>query len=538
MKKIELLDCTLRDGAYVVEKKFGDAVIYNVVNGLTSAKIDFIEIGFLQDEGMGEGKTVYFNSKDAEKYIPKDKEGIIYTVLADYSRYSIDNLDEYTGKSFDAVRACFFKNERKEVLSFCEKIKEKGYKLFVQPVDVLGYSDIELLDLISDINKIEPYCFSVVDTFGSMYEEELERVFYLLHNNLISTSKMGFHSHNNLQMSSALSQAFIRIAMEKRDVVIDCTLSGMGRGAGNTPTELIVQFLISKFNKQYNLDAILDVIDSDINRIHSQAEWGYNISYFVAGSYSAHVNNISYLLKKNSIMSKDIRYILNCLSKEERKRYNYDLLDNMYLNYLNSYVDDNKAFEFLYSIFEDKDVLIIAPGNSVMMDKERIASYIAEKKTLVISINYLCKEFPVDYIYMNNQRRYSQWKKNNQNSDIKMIITSNLCNIVENNEIVISILRLIKCGWQHMDNSAILLLRLLNQLNVNSIGIAGLDGYNESYGKNYIDDTMEILNPYDDIYELNDEIDEMLQDFMNTKKEKVTVEIITNSRFSKTVNGK
>lgn len=73
--------------------------------------VDLIEIGFLQNEGFGEGKTVYKNSKDAEEYVPNDKKDTLFTVLADYSRYSIDNLDDYTGKSFDAVRACFFKKK-------------------------------------------------------------------------------------------------------------------------------------------------------------------------------------------------------------------------------------------------------------------------------------------------------------------------------------------------------------------------------------------------------------------------------------------
>lgn len=76
-----LLDCTLRDGAYLVDKKFGENNIYGIIEGLMKAKIDCIEIGFFQNEGFGEGKTVYRNSADAKKYIPKDKEGSILLSL-------------------------------------------------------------------------------------------------------------------------------------------------------------------------------------------------------------------------------------------------------------------------------------------------------------------------------------------------------------------------------------------------------------------------------------------------------------------------
>ena len=153
---------------------------------------------------------------------------------SDYSRYSVENLDECTGDSIDAVRECFFKAEREGAVEACRAIKAKGYRLFVQPVDILGYSDLELIELIQKINEVEPYCFSIVDTFGSMYLEDLRRVFELIHHNLTPSCRIGFHSHNNMQLSNALSQEFIRMSYGKREVVVDGTIAGMGRGAGNT----------------------------------------------------------------------------------------------------------------------------------------------------------------------------------------------------------------------------------------------------------------------------------------------------------------
>lgn len=165
MNHVQLLDCTLRDGAYLIDKKFGDNVIQGIIKGLMKSNVDVIEIGFFQDDGFGEGKTVFLNSSDAKRFIPEDKNGAMFTVLADCSRYSISNLDAYEGTSIDAVRECFFKHEREKALDNCKVIKEKGYKCFVQPVDILGYSDKEIIDLISQINEIEPYCLSIVDTF-------------------------------------------------------------------------------------------------------------------------------------------------------------------------------------------------------------------------------------------------------------------------------------------------------------------------------------------------------------------------------------
>ena len=52
MNHAKLLDCTLRDGAYLIDKKFGDNTIHGIINGLVKTGVDLIEIGFLQDDGF------------------------------------------------------------------------------------------------------------------------------------------------------------------------------------------------------------------------------------------------------------------------------------------------------------------------------------------------------------------------------------------------------------------------------------------------------------------------------------------------------
>lgn len=533
MNHAKLLDCTLRDGAYLIDKKFGDASINGIINGLLNTGIDLIEIGFLQNEGFGEGKTVFKNSKDAEKYVPENKNGTLFTVLADYSRYSVENLDEYTGKSFDAVRACFFKKERYDVIDFCKEIKRKGYKNFIQPVDILGYSDIELIEFIEMINTLEPYCLSIVDTFGSMYVEDLRRVYEIINHNLIPNCKIGFHSHNNMQMSSALSQEFLRMTFGKRNVVVDATISGMGRGAGNTPTELIVQYMVSKLGYNYDIDALLDVIDEYMDNIRSRCSWGYSTNYFIAGAYGAHVNNIAYLSKKNSIRYKDIRYILNKVGAIPRKRYDYDLLEKTYVDYLNSEIDDSKALEYLKNIFQNRNVVMIAPGRTAKTCCNDIKRYIEENNALVISVNFMYDSVKTDYMYFSNVKRYQYWSNVPETKSINKILTSNVTLNPRENEYVVSFTKLVKCGWEHMDNSAILLLRLLDGLNVKSIAIAGLDGfeYNLKNTDNYVSPEMELANINDASKLLNKEISEMLKDFMETKTGDENVIFITPSRF-------
>lgn len=535
MNHAMLLDCTLRDGAYLIDKNFGDNNIKGIVNGLVKSRIDCIEIGFFQNDGFGRGKTVYKNSADAKRFIPMKKNGCMFTVLADCSRYSIENLDECTGDSIDAVRECFFKQERLLAIENCKKIKEKGYKCFVQPVDILGYTDIELIELLNKINEIEPYCLSIVDTFGSMYQEDLHRVFEIINHNLISSCKVGFHSHNNMQMSNALSQEFVRMTYGKREIVVDGTLSGMGRGAGNTPTELIAQYMVSQLGYNYDMDAMLDIIDDYMDNIRTRCNWGYTTPYFVAGCYSAHVNNIAYLTKKNSIRSRDIRYILNKIGQIPRKRYDYDLLEKTYLEYLQSDIDDSRTLEKLAEELSGKNVLLLVPGSSAVVEQQKIQQYINNNNSIVIGINFVHDSISSNYTYMSNFRRYSYWQEDALYKSQKKIIASNIKAKADSSlEYIISFNKLIKCGWDHIDNSTLMVLRLLDSFDIKSIAIAGFDGYSytSDNSKNYATADLELANVREDPGLLNEEISSMLKDYQETRKNQIPILFVTESRFS------
>lgn len=532
MEHVNLLDCTLRDGAYLIDKKFGDNTIRGIIDGLVKANIEYIEVGFFQNEGFGEGKTVFGNSEDVKKFIPINKGNSQFTVLADYSRYSVERLDERRDDSIDAIRECFFKHERFEALKACKVIKERGYKLFIQPVDILGYTDLELIELLNLVNEVEPYCFSIVDTFGSMYQEDLHRLFELVNYNLIRTCKIGFHSHNNMQLSNALSQEFIRLSAGKREVVVDSTISGMGRGAGNTPTELIAQYMFSRLGYSYDIDAILDVIDTYMDNIRCRCNWGYSTPYFVAGCYSAHINNISYLSKKNSIRSKDIRYILNKIGLVDRKRYDYGLLEKTYIELVQSDIDDSKTLEELKECIGNRKVLVLVPGSSAIDKIELIQKSIHDNNPVIISVNFIHETIKADFVYINNIKRYRYWQNSDKFIEAQKILTSNIVqNASDDKEKIVSFIKLVKCGWEYLDNSTIMLLRLLDALQVNEIYIAGFDGYDVT-SENYVSNDLELSSARLDALKVNREIYDMLNDYRATRyNTESNIIFVTPSRF-------
>ena len=241
MAEIEILDCTLRDGAYVLNAEFGSKVIMGLVKKLQDAKIDIIECGWLKDFEHKIGTSYYHTPSDFERYMQVGKiHSCMYVAMIDYNRYDIRNLTPCDGKNIDAIRVVFPHGKLDEAVEVANRIRDKGYKVFFQAANTLSYSDYDLLVLADKMNDVMPEGLSIVDTFGAMYPADLLRISTLLNNNMNTRIKMGFHSHNNQQLSFALSMQFAHdmCINSNRNSIIDGSLCGMGRGAGNTNTEL------------------------------------------------------------------------------------------------------------------------------------------------------------------------------------------------------------------------------------------------------------------------------------------------------------
>ena len=535
-KKIALLDCTLRDGSYINDSKFGTPVIMGIIKKMQDARVEIIECGWLKDKAHEEGSAYYHVPADLEQYFLNRSSDQTYVVMIDWDRYNMDNLPVYDGKSIDAIRVVFPHGKHKEGIAVGEAIKKKGYQLYLQAANTLAYSNEDLKDLAAYINEAKPVALSVVDTFGAMLFEDVERIVKILDESLDPEIKLGFHSHNNQQLSFALSIYFINLLKNsKRSVIVDSSLCGMGRGAGNATTELMVSYLNRKEHGNYDLDSVMDAIDLYMTGLQEKYSWGYSTPYFIAGLYQCHVNNIAYLLNNHRTNAKDMRNIISSLSQAERRKYDYDLLESKYMENQGRIIDDEAAKEKLYNEWKDRPVLLVAPGKSINAEEEKIKQFIAEENPVVIGVNAINPRYTYDYVFFVNSARYdyaaSAYKK--QFLETKHIVLSNIKTTADENEIIFNFNRAIKRGWLHFDNAVICCLRLMNQLNIKNVAIAGFDGFKTKYNESYADESLPTLNPDNKWDELNEEIKDMFQGFVKSTQGKMNIEFVTESFFEK-----
>ena len=509
---VSLLDCTLRE-APVKNFFIGDRLIREFIHRCENVGLNIIECGFLKDVDYVPGSNCFRTVEQIRSYIPNKRPDITYVALMDYGRYNVNNLSQFDNTSIDGIRICFKYGEQKKAIEVGKKIKEKGYKVFIQHVDTMAYSDVEIIEFIDMVNELMPTGYSIVDTFGSMYEDDLDRLTMLADYHLDPSITLGFHAHNNLMIANSNAQSYILRYAGKRSIIVDASVLGCGRGAGNANTELIAEFLNKKYNKNYDLNELLDLVDSLMPHFQEQCSWGYSIPYFLSGIHGAHVYNANYLLKRHNISSKDLRSIIEKLGVREKKAYDYALLEKLYVEHFDHQIDDHIARAELFERINDRPVLLLAPGKTLKTEKDKIERFIKKEKPVIFGVNDKIVGYCLDYIFFSSVNRYIQYCYKRERSEEKVILTSNiLSDSVSDYEFAFNYKTLIKMGWANFDSSMILLLRLLLSMGCKKISLAGFDGFSGDRTDNYYDPALATNVRKDDLALLTKENQEMLTD--------------------------
>ena len=536
MKNVRVLDCTLRDGGRIIDCVFPDDEIRGIASRLSDANVDIIEVGFIRDSQTVtyRGNSTFFTDVDQIAPFIKKDEKTMYAAFIDFGMCDIDSLKTYSGASIDAIRFGFtktdYENNKEEVFRWANVIKNKGYKLFIQGVNSLNYSDLELLEVVRMVNDIHPYSFGIVDTYGAMYIDDVDRIYGLIDHNLLPDIFINFHSHNNYQLSFAFAQEVIKLSgTGSRKIIIDGTLGGMGKVAGNLNTELIVEYLVRKKHYNYDFESILDVLDDYIYKYSIKYKWGYSTAAMMAGVYKSHPNNVIYLTEKYRLDTKDIGKLLSMIEPDKRQRYDYDNIQKLYVEYISDKVDDFDCINELKKVIRDREILVMVPGNTLNEYRNSIKEYIHKQNPLVISVNFVVDDNS-SYSFFGNQKRYSMTKKQRENRNV--IVSSNVKS--DNpDDYIVNYHSLINRGYKYFENSTMMLFNLLKKLSPSKISIAGFDGFSKNSENNYFDSSFQNDRHAYQFESLNQEITEMFSDVRETMTPECEFTFITPSFFAK-----
>lgn len=323
---IKILDCTLRDGGYIINWEFGEKTILSILNNLADSGIDYIECGFLKETSFNPEKTFFSSISQLEKLILPNQN---YTLMVNFGEYSIQNFEQCKNKNIK-IRVAFKKHNQNNALEYISKLKKLDWDVIANPMSTNTYSKSELSILIEEINKINPFGLSIVDTLGNMYEKEVIEIFDFIHNLLNPEIALGFHSHNSMQLSFSNTKALLKMNA-KRDIIIDSCAYGMGRGAGNLCSELITKYLNDYYNCNYKILPILKTIDNDLKPFYNKKPWGYSTPYYITAIHGCHPNYAGYLVEQK-FSDEDIDKIIKQIPEDKKLIFDKSYIENKVTN--------------------------------------------------------------------------------------------------------------------------------------------------------------------------------------------------------------
>ena len=185
MRNIYLLDCTLRDGGYINDWRFGEKAIKEIGKKLAQTGFEIFEVGFIKGDTYDPNRAVFPDVQSISQMIQPKSSSMKYVGMLDMSApVPLDRIPPYDGTSIDGIRVIFKKNKINEAFEYCKKIQELGYFISVNFVGTDLYTDKEFIEGIELFNQLIPFAGSIVDSFGLIKRNQFLRMVYLADNYL------------------------------------------------------------------------------------------------------------------------------------------------------------------------------------------------------------------------------------------------------------------------------------------------------------------------------------------------------------------
>ena len=392
---ITVLDCTFRDGGYYNKWDFESSLVNVYISAVKESRIKVLELGvrkFPADNFLG---AFAYTSDEFIETLNIDKSIMIAVMV---------NSDEILNSKMpvkDAVNFLFQPRDKSRVelvriathsknIGQCKKISEylhsMGYKVglnLMQSDSCTTRELVEISRLVHSWNIVDVLYFA--DSFGSMEASDVKRVALALMSGWIGD--LGFHAHDNrgLALSNTLT------ALESGVNWVDCTVLGMGRGAGNAKTESLLIELNTKYQTNFNSKALFNLVLENFLPLQKRYGWGSSLLYNLAALNNIHPSYIQEMLVGTRYKNNEILQSIEFMSTVDATKYDKNLLIHAKGNL------NNKGSWSAKNWCSGKEVLILGSGYGVQKYKKAIIEYISIYKPIVISINIMI-DFPQNLI--------------------------------------------------------------------------------------------------------------------------------------------
>jgi len=313
-EELKVLDCTIRDGGLINNYQFTDELVKAVYRAACDSGVDIIELGkklAVSDEYTREkyGKWNFCDEDDLKMVIDSHESDYrpLIAVMFDVGRVDTNALQTADQSPIDMVRTACYVADTEKGIDLAKRSKDLGYQTTINimaPSAAIRSDLKEALDEVSKADEVD-YLY-LVDSYGAYYSEQVTD--YLeLYKEHCPNKELGFHAHNNQQLAFSNTQQAIIDGVN----LLDATINGIGRGAGNCNLELLLNFLK---NPKFDVKPVYKAIQENFVPLREEIEWGFNDIYGIGGHLNQHPRAAMKCRADKERMDKCYDFLLECTS--------------------------------------------------------------------------------------------------------------------------------------------------------------------------------------------------------------------------------
>ena len=286
-ESIKVVDATLRDGGLVNDFYFTDDFVKALYQTNIDAGVDYMEMGYRASKKVFDeskfGKWKFSSDDHIREIVGENNTNLKLAIMADIGRHELDDFDQKANSPVDLVRVATYIHQMPEAIEMIEDAAKKGYETSCNIMAVSGAQKEDIEVALDMLGKTPVDCIYIVDSFGSLYPEQIARIADLYLNFAAKfNKKVGIHAHNNQQLAFANT---IECCGDGVDW-LDGTYLAMGRGAGNCAMELLLGFLK---NPKYDIYPVYNFIQNYMMKLKDDGVvWGYDLQYLMTGQMNQH----------------------------------------------------------------------------------------------------------------------------------------------------------------------------------------------------------------------------------------------------------
>lgn len=491
--KTKVLDCTLRDGGYYTHWDFPRNIVDKYLDTVADLPIDYIEIGYRSSPKEDYFGEYFYTPIETINRISK-KLGSSKKIAIMINTKDIANVQELESLLRECkgkvhlVRFAVAPNNMQNASIYAKKVKQLGFEA---ALNLMYLSQMDSQEIISQVNYILDYVEDIdyiylVDSYGACLPSEIMDKFKSIikeHENLA----LGFHGHDNIQLAYANTLE----AIDAGAGIIDATVTGMGRGAGNLSTELICSYFASKENVELDYTNLVDLVEV-FNELKVKYGWGTSLPYMISGLNKLPQGEVMDLISLNRYSTNNIVSIINNkiqdnapiknsvseLPSSEFKDFDFSVLIGggaSVITHINALENLNNKFKILFihsttkhlELFKNKGFnnLVCLPGD----ESKKVKSYNNKENE------------GTKFVILND----SEIDEKSINSNIYAIGSSKIDELLEIKEFA-------------KDAPLFIALKVTEILSINNFYLIGFDGYDEETKTTKIlrDENQIIINSY------------------------------------------